>query len=655
MKKIISVLLCLAFVLSGVGCSSGGGGNSSDPDPSGTETEESTMTSETASQNTETSEINSGTETVTSADVTTSNSAAATSTSKPAATTSKPANTSSTSTPAKNYNLKMSDFILDKTVHTPNYLNGGFEAYTDYGRHGVTEYFSAAVAEKTIKKRGLGSLYYAPFDGFPRCAGEWVYTFLNLNGYYAGDGMLAEGCGWIVNTPKDDKDALAIMKNWLFKQYSGLPYQLDPKSDKNYGMCGHSMFQHYMGEWGFAMVGAEIGENIFMHQAHLAFTRGAAKQYDSISAIYFSNWNSGTIGTWEQYPEWPQGSSTGGHSPSLLKRSYIMAYMGNVGVYAFEVGSRLAFYSGDRIDSDGCYELSPWGEAMQELVGFSTKNPDVGINYTPLGVVIDYYTGRATYSTLKSGGSSRVNKAFGYFDNTAGDNMTNDLLKMLYPGAAGAFNYVDHRANDESEYQVNTPYGDTHDVLLQNASQKVLNSYPVLLLSGDIVLSKAEITRYKEYVKQGGTLLLNTAFLKFFNEYKAQYNGGSRQDIADGKGKVIIYGPDYSVTNLPSILKEQLKRFVPFEFSKTVEYLVNVKDGSLIVTLINNNGVTKKPSVAPVIDNSKAVDLTVTYTGNLPIKQVKDLSTGKTQSFSGKSVNVNVGAGGYKVLEFVFD
>lgn len=644
LKKCITVVLLACMLIGTTACSNKPGPDSSQVSSAGAASSAASDAESTMSE----------TSTDSSADPVSS--AAGNNTSK---TQSQPAASQSTSSKTQevNYKLKISDYILDESVSKPRYVNGGFEAYTDFGRNGYNSYMASTLVQKSIEKLKLGVPYYSPFDGAKGVAGEWGYTFLNLNGYYAGDGMLAENCGWIVNKPKNKKDAVAIMKNWIFKQYATPPYSLSPGSSGMGSMNGHTLFEHYAGEWGFDHIGAEIGENIAAHQAHLAFTRGAARQYGKVGMMYFSNWSAGTIGTWEEYPSWPQGSKTGGHSMSLLKRSYIMSYMGGASSFTFEAGGRLAFLGPDDVTADGYYELSPYGKAMQELVAFSTKNSDIGINYTPIGVVLDYYHGIALYSTLESGSGTRRDRSFGYFQNTAGDNMNWELFRLLYPNA-GFFNFkyingVNVQPPEET-HQVNTPYGDTHDVLLQNASQKVLNSYPCLLLSGDIKLSTAEAKRYVEYVKQGGTLILNKAYLPYFDSYRSSYKGGTRQDIKDGKGTVIVYGPDYSVDNLDSILREQLAKLVPFSFSKDVEYLVNVKNGSLIVTVINNTGVTKAPSQQEVIDKSKTINLKVKYTGNLKIQKVNELYYGKSEKVSGNAVDVTLGPGEYKVLEFVF-
>ncbi|MBQ8683455.1 MAG: hypothetical protein IJ518_02925 [Clostridia bacterium] len=646
MKKLVSILVLLAMLVSMTACNKEPAGS----DPVSTPTQDgAATTTETADTTTTGSEADETT--TTAGDATTTVGGGKNTT----ATTAKKVTTTTTKAPAKNYTLKVSDFVKDESVWATNYVEGtdGFTPYTGFGHSGPNAYVPRTMAEKNITHHKLGELYYSPYDGKKGMTGEWGYTFLNLNGYTAGDGMLAEGCGWIVNKPKNDKDALAIMRNWLFKQYANPPYNLKHGDSGMGSMNGHTLFQHYAADWGFDSVGSEIGENILMHQAHMAFTRGAARQYDVVGNMYFSNWNASTIGTWETYPSWPQGGPTKGHSMSLLKRSYLMSYMGGASSFTFEVGCRLAFYGTEKVDNDGWLELSPYGKTMQELVAFSTKNSDIGYTYTPIGVALDYFHGRATYSTLPGSSGYRYNMTFGYFPNTAGDDMYMKLFGMLYPEAgdiAGKGSYA-----GEQYYQVNTPYGDTHDVIMHNASQKVLNSYPVLVMAGDIALSSAEAKRYVAYVQQGGTLICNTAYLKYFDSYKAAYKGGTRQDIKDGKGTVIVYGPDYSVDNLAPILQEQLKKYVPFTISDTVEYVVNVKNGSLILTLINNAGVTKDPNQDPVIDKSKAKNLTIKYTGNLKIKQVKELYYGTKVSLSGNSVNITVAPGDVQVLEFVFD
>ena len=552
--------------------------------------------------------------------------------------------------------MKKQDFFRDEALHTPRYDEGGFSVYTDYGRHGPTANLPRELVERTVEQLHLGRLYDDAFDGPKNAVGEWGYSFLNLNDFASSFNVHLQNCGWSGRQPADDREALEMIRAWLFTQFAAEPHLLEEGSAGMGSFNGHSHWQHYAGEWGFDYIGAEIGENVASHQAHLAFSRGAGKQYGKYSILYFSDWYQSTTGSWEEENTWPGfGAPDGGHSMSLLKRTYMMSYMGSVSKFVFEAGTCLGFLGPNHRTEDGLLALSPYGEAMRELGDFTRRNPDVGLCYVPVGIVLDYYHGIAGYS-LQEGVSLKCHgKAFGLFPETPGDRMTWDLFGMYYPGGGLFGGYMAPGMPTEETYQVNTPYGDTCDVLLQNASQRLLNSYPVLLLSGDMALSAEEAARYVAYVQQGGTLLCNTAYLKFFENYAAAYTGGNRQDIPDGAGTVIVYGPDYCVDGLGDILREQLRKYIPFTFSEDVEYLVNVKDGSLIVTVINNNGVTKERLGDPVVDPSAAIDLTVTYTGDEPVKQVKELYYGEPVDADGDAVRVTVGPGDYRVLEFVFD
>ncbi|MBQ8684165.1 MAG: hypothetical protein IJ518_06600 [Clostridia bacterium] len=558
--------------------------------------------------------------------------------------------------------MKKSDYIRNEALHTTRhaYPEKGFVAYNCYSIHGGHGNIPQQMIEDSLTAHGLGEDYYTLLDGygtpkFPRYAiGEWGFSFLNLNGTYAGSGHQMHGSGWVVHSPKTDEEAVEIMRTWLYKQYTDEKHQLEEGEHGVAAINGHTLFQHYAAEWGFDQIGSEIGENTGMHQAHMAFTRGAGRQYGKLTIMDFSNWNAGTIGTWETKPSWPQGSSTGGHSLSLLKRAYVMSYMGGASDFLFEVACLLSFIGEEAVDENGILLLSPYGKQVKELLAFTADHRDIGIAYTPIGLVIDHYRGWATCAVLEDGAGYRHDRALGCFPNTPGDDMVNALFYLLYPGAS-PFNWHDyfHQAPEQMA-QVNNAYGDVFDYITHKASQAVLDSYPVLVLCGDIDLTAEAAQRYIAYVQKGGTLLCNTAYLRFFADYQAAYDAGA-QTIPDGEGTVIVYGPDYSVEALDGLLKEQIKKHVPFTLSDEVQYLVNVKDGSLILTLINNEGVTKVCSEPPVIDESKAKTITVTYTGDEPVAQVKELYYGEPVDVDGNAVTVTVGPGDVQVLEFVFD
>ena len=511
-------------------------------------------------------------------------------------------------------------------MQSPKYLlSSGFAI--DNGR---TSYWNESKLDKETAENS--ATYYelgTDIPAVPRAA-EWGYSFFL-------DAPLGNG-GYSI-TPQSRSRAISQLKAWV-KNFYSLP------DNALWESCnGHYLWQHYAAEWGCGSVGAEVGETISSTQSHIAFSRGAAKQFALPWFLQFSFWHHGYINDYTGMSVWGNASTaTGGHSPSLYRRTFLAAYLGGASHFYPEAGLTIHFTSEQ--DADGYYRLSPMGEMTRMLHNFTKRHEDVGVNYVPFGIVVDHDHGM--YS-----GDTEITKrlAFQAFDYTDGDTMTEQLLNLFFPGS---FHTI---GQDESTYMVNGPYGDTCDVLLQNASQEVLDSYPCLILSGNPALTNEETSRYISYVRQGGTLLLNTAFLPLFPAYRAAYSGISGDRIQDGEGTVIVYGPDYSLDTLDGILKEQLARLLPITVSGDAEYMVNIKDGSVIVTLINNDGYYYHRKTGEYLDTSATHSVTVTYHGSGSVRQIKELWT-DTQLGSclpnQSETTVLLKPGDVKVIEFCF-
>ena len=116
-------------------------------------------------------------------------------------------------------------------------------------------------------------------------------------------------------------DAYACMKeyfhclvNTTYCSGSGCPVpQQTPEKNPIVSMLAHQLWHHHTLAWGLDMpnshrvqaVGSEVGENIDSIQVHIAFTRGAAKQFDVPWFVDFSDWYTGQL---HGYVEWPNGS-----------------------------------------------------------------------------------------------------------------------------------------------------------------------------------------------------------------------------------------------------------------------------------------------------------------------------------------------------------
>lgn len=395
-------------------------------------------------------------------------------------------------------------------------------------------------------------------------------------------------------------------------------------------MNGHFPWHHYAGEAGFDVLGSEIGENINNYQWHIALNRGAARQYQKPWFIDFSMWFGPSILDYSSEPNWPDYSSpTGGHSLSLFERSMLMSYMAGADSIVAEAGDKIAYLD------DG--SVSPYGTVCSKVNNFASNNPDIGVSYTPFAVVLDYYHGTFSGVTEKL--------AFDTFEYNAGDKMTDKLINMLWPDG------IERKGKTEDGLLINNGYGDIFDVLLQNAEANILENYPCIIFSGNIVFSVDDVQKYTEYVNNGGTVVINTAYLGYFNEWNELSKQSS--DFSFGNGRVIVYGGDYSVNSLKKIIPELSKQYVPFTFSKDIEYLVNVKENSVILTLINNNGVKKEQLTAAKI-SGKSLKLNVTFTGVQTVTQINELYGNSEISTDNGVTTLKIGAGETVILEYVF-
>lgn len=540
-----------------------------------------------------------------------------------AATTTKSSSTSSSA-------LKQSAYVKDSSVWKSKMLSSGkffFEV----------EMTSIGTMNSRLLKNSITKLKVGEYQSLlPSVkAAEWGYSVVNLpTGTQDGAGRVMQNV-YLDNLSslKTRADALAKIKEFVLAQY------VRGQEHPWYSMNGHHSWHHYAGEFGFDVLASEIGENIHGYQFHLAMNRGAARQYGKPWAIDFSSWHGAGILDYSTTPIWTGYSGVNnGHSLSLVERSFVASYMSGASAVVAEAGAAISFYT--ELEN-GLYKISPYGEVCRDFNKFTSENSDVGITYTPIAIALDYYHGMDRHTS----GNRVFGRLSGY---NSGDTMSYDLVDMIWPGTWA----VESRAN-ETGALCNGPYGDSFDFLLQNASQSVLNSYPAIVLSGDVTLTDAEVSRYKTYVKQGGTLVLNTAYLAQFPEYKGTLKN-DRFDKTDGKGKVIVYGPNYSVKALDGILKELLGKLMPFSFSTNIESIVNVKDGYMYVTLINSDGVTKTSHAKPVVDNAKTKTVTASYNGSLAVSQIKDIYGGHNVAVNGKNASVTLKPGEIAILEYKF-
>lgn len=542
-----------------------------------------------------------------------------------------------------------SPFLASELIKNPELWNG--KRILDDKFQFIVEY-----KNDEIVNAGLGTNYNAfggDFLHVKSTAGEWGYGLLHLEGIADGAGIINE----FKYDPQSREEALEQIHEFLEKQYKS------KLTEGNWltAMNGHYPWQHYAGEAGFQCIGTEIGEGMASYQLRIAMNRGAARQYDTTWFVDFSQWFGGYIldytdgeGSFGEY-----SSPNGGHSISLMERSLLLAFMAGADATIAEGGQYMVSYK--RNFKNG-YELTPYGEFCKRYNEFTTKYNDIGTAYTPYAFILDKYHGFDM---------SGCGNAFGKFETYYEDQFTYDILN----------NYIWNKTLDgthngeESSVMANTKFGDTFDMLLQNADLDLLETYPALIFTGNIKLSTDELDTYAQYVKNGGKLVLNTAYVQQFESLELnlpeKLNKENYAEVSYGKGKFIIYGKggmpdiitdengsmqiessgDWKIGGLHNILTDLHSEYVPFTFSENIGYSVSVKDGIMYLYVFNNDGVTKEVNKETVVDESKAIDLTINYTGSHIVNGVEDIYNHHDVKTSGDEFSVHLGAGDMAVLE----
>jgi len=469
--------------------------------------------------------------------------------------------------------------------------------------------------------------------------GEWdIYMapYFKL----ASKGINSEGITYQRNLPETKEEAYQIIK------------ELFTKINQKVGRRRHGMsewYNHYDMEWGSCLCCTELTPAVGMYPIQLALTRGAARQYQKpweiYIAHYFGNWNTRNYSTPGRglsrcYSKYGRGPDAG-PSVSLEKRVNFLTYLSGANIMTAEGTPFLS-----DLDADGKIELSPWGEGIQEWLNLVKRLPDRGVTYTPIAIMLDYRHGwqprrpKANYNS----------RTWGILPYREEDFMVNGFMYTVW--RLNPERYIDQPGFALCNADEEHPWSDIFDVIVPNfpeniLSHQTLSDYRVSFAIGGFHIAENFAHQLKEYVKGGGTLVLNvsqvkesplgedflgakiergTAFstgIKYLEEDKRiggiafdtqQVRATTAKVIAEdddnnplilvnsyGKGTVILTTPPYlldferKMLPLTSYLLSRLtKEVLPFQIKGDIEYILNRNGKGWVVGLINNNGVYKK-------------------------------------------------------------
>ncbi len=178
-------------------------------------------------------------------------------------------------------------------------------------------------------------------------------------------------------------------------------------------------FGHYFLKEGvYTMIGAETAQGLPNAQVYYSFIRGAGKQY---GVPWFGNASVWNRWGWKNYAgiTSDHGGDTNGTSLSLLKRLMYSHILYNCVAVGFE-----SSYLNKK------ETLSPIGKIQQSANSWVKKYGDPGTLYTPVAIMLDFFSGWTFPRHLYTGNIYRV---WGNLPYEAGDYLTDDLLNLFYP------------------------------------------------------------------------------------------------------------------------------------------------------------------------------------------------------------------------------
>jgi sugar phosphate isomerase/epimerase len=268
-------------------------------------------------------------------------------------------------------------------------------------------------------------------------------------------------------------------------------------------------YGHYFAHKGdHIMVGAETAQALPNNNLWYAYLRGAGKQY---GLLWFGNASVWNRFGWKNYSASGQEGTNNEHSAesgtslSLLRRLMYTQYMYNCAILGFESGW---FYSeglnGDK-ELGETARPTPIGEVQHGCIEFTRKHQDPGVLYTPTAVLLDFYNGWTFPRHLYT---KTVYKVWGNIPYAPGDYQIESLFSMIYPGYENAGFY-----HDERGFMTPTPYGDSVDVLFNNARGETLNQYNLIILAGEQRIDEEVADKLERFVSGGGHLVISAAHL----------------------------------------------------------------------------------------------------------------------------------------------
>ncbi|MFZ0060852.1 MAG: hypothetical protein WAL47_02370, partial [Pyrinomonadaceae bacterium] len=510
-------------------------------------------------------------------------------------------------------------------------------------------------------------------------------------------------------------------------------------------------YAHALARWGVKLLGMETPAVQPMLAMRIAFTRGAARQFGGAFAYYHApNFgDTATTFTKQQNFAGPDNffhsryGPTMGPSLSWYRKSYYMYYMSGVSAIYLEQGFDQFFKPGP---GEHPFQLNPLGRITDEFMRFAEKHPDRGTPYTPVAFLLDPAHGwDMTDYPQWPFGVSQINHS---------DRALRQLFGVAYyPGlvvegepasgdrqafVSGVFGNIFDVIVAAEPYNVQSPKSKVQGLLTEgsayshhgvSASPRLrvtpsphhrvtpsprlrvtksqlspLQNYRAVVVGGRIDWNRDWIDKVSNYVRDGGTLVMNAAQIRELPEQllgvhltnesaesdSAKCVREADQDLSGqmfryekvelkgattlissangdplvtiyklGKGSVIVntlrdlLGVDGRVPPFAAhMLAHVFTGVTPIKVSGDVEYLINRNSSGWVITLFNNNGVNKPQQGMATVDRNAVVNATIFFEGQQISTASEWISDKPLKVNKGqKSVSIEVSPGGVAIVE----
>jgi hypothetical protein len=495
----------------------------------------------------------------------------------------------------------------------------------------------------------------------------------------------------------------AIARKWrdIFKTETGAMWEkLIPAQSTS-----STSFAHALSQWGVNLIGMETAAVMPMIGMRIAFTRGAARQFGGAFLYYHAPNFGDTATTFTKAqnfagPDFFYHTRYGpsmGPSLSWYRKNYYLYYMSGASAIYLEQGHDQFFKPGP---GDHPFQLNPLGRITDEFVRFAEKHPDRGTPYTPVAFLLDPAHGFEM--------TDYPHWPFEVSQIDRGDRALRELFGVAYyPGLV----VEGEPAIADRQPFVAGVFGDIFDVLtaadVQSSKSKIqslLPSYRAVVAGGRIEWSAEWIQRLNDYVRNGGTLVINAAQNKnvpeqfsgvrltnataeadsarclapneetqdlsgqMFRYEKVELKGSTALVSAPngdplvtvnkvGKGNVVftalpdLLGEDERITPFAAhLLAHVFADAVPLQITGDVEYLINRTANGWVVTMLNNNGVFKTQQGMAQVDRNAYVTATIGLTGQ-QILGASDWISETSLKVEGGRVSISIAPGGVAVVE----